>query len=73
MVLETEVQSQVESYQKMVFNAALLSSQHCKVRIKGKLEQYGEWSSTLLYFGVVVMEKGAFGSPATTVADLQLY
>ena len=39
MVRETGVQSQVESYQilkKMVLDAALLSSQHYKIRINGK-------------------------------------
>ena len=52
MVRETEVQSQVVSYQKnfkMVLDAALLSAQHYKVRIKGKVEQSREWSSALPY------------------------
>ena len=31
--------------QKMVLDAALLNTQHYKVRIKGKVEQYREWSS----------------------------
>ena len=31
--------------QKMVLDAALLSTQHYKVRIKGKVEQFREWSS----------------------------
>ena len=35
--------------QKMVFDAALLSTQHKKVRIKGKMEQSLEWSSVLPY------------------------
>ena len=35
--------------QKMVLDAALLSTQHYKVRIKGKGEQSREWSSTLPY------------------------
>ncbi len=46
------VQSQVESYQrpqKMVLDAALLNTQHYKVRIKGKVEQSCEWSSILPY------------------------
>ena len=30
---------------KMVLDAALFSTQHCKVRIKGKVEQSREWSS----------------------------
>ena len=38
MVQETEVQSQVESYQKMVLDTALLNTQYYKVRIKGKME-----------------------------------
>ena len=33
----------------MVFDAALLYTQHYKVRIKGKVEQFREWSSTLPY------------------------
>ena len=42
MAQETGVQSQVESYQrlkKMVLDAALLSTQHYKVCIKGKVVQ----------------------------------
>ena len=35
--------------QKMVLDAALLSIQHYKVRIKGKVEQTREWSSALPY------------------------
>ena len=35
--------------QKMVLGASLLNTQHYKVRIKGKVEQYREWSSALLY------------------------
>ena len=48
MVQETRVKSQVKSYQrlkKMVTDAALLNTQHYKVRIKGKVEQSKEWSS----------------------------
>ena len=50
MVLETGVQSKVESYQrlkKIVLDAALLNTQHYKVWIKGKVEQSREWSSAL--------------------------
>ena len=48
------VQFQVESYQrlKMVLDAALLSTKHLKVRIKGKVEQSKEWSSALPYSSV---------------------
>ena len=35
--------------QKMVLDAALLSTQHCKGRIKGRVEQPREWSSALPY------------------------
>ena len=35
--------------QKMVLDAALLNTQHYKVRIKGKVEQSKEWSSVLPY------------------------
>ena len=35
--------------QKMVLDAALLNTQHYKVRIKSKVEQSREWSSGLPY------------------------
>ena len=35
--------------QKMVLDAALLNTQHYKVRIKGKVEQSWKWSSDLSY------------------------
>ena len=35
--------------QKMVLDATLISSQHYKVRIKGKVEQSWKWSSALPY------------------------
>ena len=38
--------------QKMVFDAALLNTEHYKVRMKGEVEQSREWSSTLLYNSV---------------------
>ena len=38
--------------QKMLLDATLLSPQHYKVRIKGKVEQSREWSSTLPYTSV---------------------
>ena len=34
--------------QKMVLDAALLNTQHYKVKIKGKIEQSREWSSTVV-------------------------
>ena len=42
--------------QKMVLYAALLNIQHCKVRIKGKVKQSREWSSSPLHLAI---EKGA--------------
>ena len=72
MVQETRVQSQVKSYQdsKMVLDATLLNTQYYKVRIKGKVEQSREWSSAFpLHLRVVAIEKGAFRSPSTTVAN----
>ena len=33
--------------QKIVLDAAFLNSQHYKVKIKGKVEQYKEWNSAL--------------------------
>ena len=37
---------------KMVLDATLLRTQHYKVRIEGKVEQYREWSSALPYTSV---------------------
>ena len=54
--------------QKMVLGTTLLSTQHYKVRIKGKVEQSREKSSALpLHLGVVANEKRAFESPSTMV------
>ena len=49
MALEIGVQSLDESYQKlkMLFEAALLNTQHYKVWIKGKMEQSKEKNSTV--------------------------
>ena len=65
MVLETGVQSQVKSYQRLkkkkkkkkkkkeeVLDDAFLNNQHYKVRIKGKAKQSREWSSALPYTSV---------------------
>ena len=55
--------------QKIVLDAALLSTPQYKVSIKSKLEKSREWSSALpLHLSVVAIEKGAFGSPSTKVA-----
>ena len=56
--------------QKMVLDAALLNTQHYKVRIKGKIEQsIGMDLHPPLQVGVVAIEKGAFSSPSTKVAN----
>ena len=50
----------------MVLDNSLLNTQRYKVRIKGKMEQSRGRSCAL---GVVTTEKGAFGSPSTSVAN----
>ena len=58
---------------KIVLDAALLNTQHYKVRIKDKVEQIQgkEWRPPL-HLGVVAIEKVAFGLPSTKVTN-QLY
>ena len=59
---------------KMVLDTTLLNTQHYKVRFKGKVEQSWEWSSAPpLHLGVVAIEKGAFGSPSTMVANFTFF
>ena len=53
----------------MILDSALLNTQHYKVRIKGKVEQSRNGVYPPLQLGVVAIEKGAFGSPSTKVAD----
>ena len=54
----------------MVFDASLLNTQHYKVRFKGKVEQFSEKEQRPpLHLSVVAIEKRAFGSPSTTVAN----
>ena len=55
---------------KMVLYASLLNTQHYKVGIKGKVEQSRERSSAPLHLGLVAIEKGAFWSPSTKVANI---
>ena len=52
---------------KRVLDASLLDTQHYKVRIKGKVEQ----SRELLL--VVAIEKRAYGSPSTKLANFTFY
>ena len=55
---------------KMVLDTSLLNTQQYKVCIEGKVEQSRERSSAPLHLGVVAIEKRAFWSPSTTVANL---
>ena len=59
--------------QKMVLDDVLLSTQHYKARIKGKVEQSRKWSSGPLHSGGVPIEKGAFVSPSTKVDNFTYY
>ena len=59
---------------KMVLDTSLLTLQQYNVRIKGKVEQSREMSCTLPYTSVfVAIEKGAFWSPLTTVANFTYF
>ena len=69
MVRETEVKSHVESYQKMVLDVVLLNIQLYKVRIMRKAEPSRERSNPPRHFGVVAIEKEAFGSLSTKVVN----
>ena len=57
----------------MVLDTSLLITQQYKVCIKSKVEQSRERGCALpLHLGVVAIEKGAFWSPSTTVANFIL-
>ena len=59
---------------KMVLDTSLLNNQQYKVRIKGKVEQSGERSSTLHYTSVSKLLKGEPSSrPQLGSPTLQLY
>ena len=57
MVRQTDVQSQVESYQKCKPRYLMFNTQHYMVLTKGKLEQFREWSSILPYTQVWLLLK----------------
>ena len=57
----------------MVLDAALLNTQHYKVRIKGKMYNPRNGVAPYLHLGVVAIEKGAFGSPSTKVTNFTLF
>ena len=71
MVIETRVQSQVESYQKlkkMVLHPSLLNTRHYKVWIKGKGSNPRKGIAPSPWCRSY--SKGAFGSPHTTASQL---
>ena len=55
--------------QKILLDPVLLNTQHCKVRITGKVEKSRKWSSAPLHLCVVAIEKGALGLPSTNVTN----
>ena len=57
---------------KMVLDTSLLKTQQYRVHIKGKVEQ-SKASSAPQDLGVVTIEKGAFWSPSTTVANFTFF
>ena len=59
--------------QKMVLDAVLLSTQHYKVRIIGKVKQSKEWSSILPSPRCSSYWKGSRGSPSTKVTYFTLH
>ena len=58
---------------KMVLDSSLLNTQQYKVRIKGKVELSRESSSAPLHLGVVAIEKEAFWSSSTMVANFTYF
>ena len=57
----------------MVLDAALINTLYYKVRIKDRVEQSRERSSTFPYTDVVSIEKRAFRSPLTNVANFTYF
>ena len=53
----------------MVIDTSLLNTQQYKVRIKSKWNNPGKGVAPPLYLCVVAIEKRAFWSPSTTVAN----
>ena len=57
----------------MVLDASLFNTQNYKVRIRVKWRNPEKGVEPPLHLGVVVIEKGTFGLPSTTVANLTFY
>ena len=73
MVRKTGVQSQVESYQRLKKRYLILPCLPLSILryvSSIKWSNPGERVASPLHLGVVAIEKGAFGSPSTTVANL---
>ncbi len=75
MVRETGLQSQVESYQKLTkwyLMPPCLTLSIIKYGSRVKWSNPGKGVAPPLHIGVVAIEKGAFGSPSTNVANFTL-
>ena len=53
----------------MVLDVTMLHTQHYKVRIKSKVEQYRKGAAPSLQHGIVAIEKGAFKSSSSKVVN----
>ena len=75
MALKTWVQSQVESYQRLKkwYLMPPCLTQYYKVWIKGSGSILGKKSALSYTLVVVAIEKGAFGSPLTMVANFTYF
>ena len=62
----------ISKTQKMVLDTALLSSQHCKIHIKGNRAIQAKEQCPPLHLSVVAIKKGPFESPSTTVFNFPL-
>ena len=58
----------------MVFDIALLNTQHYKVQINGKVEQSKQWSSALMYTSVLeLLKREPSGHPRLSSPTLLLF
>ena len=56
--------------QKMVLDTVLINTQHYKLRLKGKVDQSREWSSTLSCISVLyLLKREPSGHPRLKVAN----
>ena len=73
MVQETWVQSQVESYQKWYLIPPCLTLSNIRYVSREKWSNPGKGVVPTLHLGVVAIEKGAFWSPSTMVANFTYF